>query len=291
MDLLSIEKESVYRRLRKNIIFPVHEVAKIASAWNISLDDIIEIDADQISFRARIWNYVNPSKGDLESMQKTIQRVDALKNIPDLEYLEVCNKMPRSLTSGFLYLRRFQMLRWMYQAANDEVLPFSKINLPPMVSKLSSDYYMYIKNLANTSYIWDFMLFNSVVGCIRYFNSIYLITDEEKELIKNDLQTLIDYMSEVASKGCWPETGNKVNLYISHINIDTNYSYFYSNEMKACIVHAFVKSELISYCPEMVEDFRAWMQLKKKSSVLISGADEKSRIEFFMKQRELIDTL
>jgi len=291
MDLLSIERESAYRRLRGEIIFPACELVKIALAWNISLDEVIGAESQQIIFRTRLLNYVNPSKDELERMEKVIQGLGTLRNIPDLEYLEVCNKLPRSLTSGFSYLRRFQLLEWMYQCTNEDVLPFSQIAFPPEVAKLSSDYYMYIKNLANTSFIWDYMLFDSVICSVRYFHSVDLITAEEKELIKNDLYALIDYMSEVAVKGCWLETGNKVNLYISHINIDTNYSYFYSETLKHCHVHVFVKSEITTNNPVIVEDFRNRMQSKKRSSVLISETNEKARIDFFKKQRQLVDKL
>jgi len=291
MDLLSIERESAYRRLRGEIMFPACELVKIALAWNISLDEIIGTESQQIIFKTRLLNFTNPSKEELETMQKLIQGLDALKNIPDLEYLEVCNKMPRSLTAGFPYLRRFQLLEWLYQCTNEEVLPFSQVDFPPEIAKLSSEYYMCVKNLTSVGYIWDYTLFDSVMCSIRYFHSIDLITDEEKELIRNDLYALLDYMSEVAIKGCWLETGNKVNLYISHINIDTNYSYYYSETVKICRVHAFVKNEIATDNPATVEDFRNWMQFKKRSSVLISETNEKARVEFFKKQRQLIDEL
>jgi len=291
MDLLSIERESAYRRLRGEIIFPACELVKIALEWNISLDEVIGADSQQIIFKVRQLDYTNPSKEELERLRRLIQRFDSLKDIPDLEYLEVCNKMPRSLDTGFAYLCKFQWLERVYQRVHDEVSPFSQISFSPEVVKLLSEYYMCIKNLAHVSFIWDYMLFNSIVCSIRYFHFIDLITDEEKEFIKNDLYTLIDYMSEVALKGCWPETGNKVCLYISHINIDTNYSYYYSETAKQQRVRTLMKNELTTENPSTVEDFRNWMQLKKRSSVLISETDEKARIEFFKKQRQLVDEL
>lgn len=291
MDLLSIERESAYRRLRGEIIFPAGELVKIALAWNISLDEVIGVDSQQVIFKTKLLNYIQSSEEEVESMQKIIQGLNFLTGIPDLEYLEACNKMPRSLTSGFPYLRRLQLLEWMYQFSNDEVLPFSQIAFLPEVAKLSSEYYMCIKNLAQVSFVWDYMIFNSVVCSIRYFHSIDLITNEEKEFIKNDLYALIDYMSEVAAKGHWLETGNKVNLYISHINIDANYSYYYSETVKICRVHAFVKNEISTSNPATVENFKNWMQLKKRSSVLISETNEKARIDFFKKQQQLVDEL
>jgi len=41
----------------------------------------------------------------------------------------------------------------------------------------------------------------------------------------------------------------------------------------------------------MIENFKAWMQMKKRTSIQISEVDERSRIEFFTTQRRLIETL
>ena len=291
MELLSLERESVYRRLRKEVIFPVHELIKIASAWNISLDEIIGVNSSQVSFKLHLWNYLDPSERELNDMQRVVQWVEAIKIFPDLEYMEVSNKLPRVLTSGFLYIHRFYLLRWLYQYVNKDVLPFSQIPYPEEIAKFSEDYYEVSKQVATTNFIWDSVIFNYLVQDIQFFHSIYLITNEEKKLIKKDLHALLNYVSEITSKGCWPETGNKVNLYISYINIDTNYNYYYSGEVKLCCVHAFGKNEIYTINPLVVEDFKGWMQSKKRATVQISQADEKSRIEFFMKQREVIDTL
>ncbi|MCL2728312.1 MAG: hypothetical protein FWD56_08020, partial [Bacteroidales bacterium] len=41
MEILPLEKESVYRRLRKDVYFSAEEVMQIAQAWGISLDNLI----------------------------------------------------------------------------------------------------------------------------------------------------------------------------------------------------------------------------------------------------------
>ena len=288
-DLLAIERESAYRRLRKEVIFPVDELVKIASAWNISLDEIADINHNHISFKVQLADYISPPATQLKHTQNIIR----VCNLPGMKYMEVSNKLPRSLASGFPYLARYQLLKWMYQFVKEEkrILPYSKIFFPAKMSGLVSEYYKAVKNIEDTTFVWDHALFEFLVLDIRYFHSIYLISDEEKELIKNELFSLLDYMSEVATKGCWPETGKKVNLYIASISIDTNYNYYYSDEFKVCRVHAFAKNEIYSRNPAMIEDFVEWMQLKKRASVKISEADEKSRIEFFMKQRKLIGEL
>ena len=291
MDLLSIEREAVYRRLRKIILFPAQELAKIAATWNISLDGIIGIDTHQTSFKGKFLHYLEPTEEDLKYMNKLLQDLSNAVNDPNMEYMEVSNELPLFLIARFPYLSRYYLLKWMYQFASNEVLPFSQVFFSEKVEEFSLTYHEDSKKLAKTIFIWDPMLFEFLVSNVRYFYSIYLITTEEKKLIKKDIYTLLDYMSEVATKGCWPETGKKVYLYISHINIETNYNYYYSEEAKLCSILAFANNEMHTIDSGVADNFRKWMLSKKRASVQISEADEKSRIAFFKKQRELIDRL
>jgi hypothetical protein len=73
--------------------------------------------------------------------------------------------------------------------------------------------------------------------------------------------------------------------------VNTNYSYIYTDNFKVCRIHAFNKYDIISYNLDMIEKFRTWMQMKKRTSILISEVDEKNRIAYFMKLRNLIESL
>lgn len=291
MDLLSIEREAVYRRLRNDVVFPVSEIVKIASAWHISLDNIMGINSNEISFKTQLWNFLNPSKEELDYMRYLNEDSEYVRNFPNMECMVISNKVPRMLISGFSYLSRFYLLKWMYQYTNEKTLPFSQLAFQKKIAELSSSYYMVAKTLGNVSIILDNNILSDLVSDIHYFQSIDLITDEEKELIKKDIFALLDYVSKVAEKGRWPETGNKVNLYISHLSIDTNYSYYYSDNIKFFCIHAFTMNEIWTSDSVMVENFRNWMQSKKRGSMQISEADERSRIGFFKKRRQLIESL
>jgi hypothetical protein len=169
---------------------------------------------------------------------------------------------------------------------------FSQISYPEKISQYLSDYYYILKELPRISLILDEKVFNALLCDIHYFHSIYWITDEDKEVLKNELYALIDYLSEIANKGCWSETGKNVSLYISQINIDSNYNYFhYDNETKVCSVQTFGENAIYSTDTLMTNKFRAWMQIQKRASVQISQSNEKNRIEFFKKQRLLVDAL
>ena len=292
MSLLKIEREAVYRRLRREVIFPSHEIIKLASAWNISLDETIGTNYDNISFHLKLINFINPSDEEYEFMQQLVEGYRSLQNFPNAELMDITNKIPRPLISNYYNLTKFFYLRWTYQYGFDEeIVPFSKINLSDKVFKLITEFTRVSKLIPNTYYIWDNNLFDYLANNIQYFYSINLMSDEDKELIKKDLQDLLDYMQEVAHWGRYPETQNKVTLYLSQLNIDTNYTYGYSPETCFCLINVFGKNELYTYNAEMGANFKYWMQLKKKNSIQISEVDERSRIEFFTKQKQLINSL
>jgi len=292
MNLLNIEREAVYRRLRKEVDFPAHEIVKIASTWDIPLDEITGSISDKVSFYFKHINFINPSDEEYEFMLQLVEGYRNLKNYPEAELMDITNKIPRPLISNFSNLTKFFYLGWTYQYGIDEdIAPFAKIDLSDKVIKLITEFTRVSKLIPNTNYIWDKNLFSYLTTNIHYFRSINLITDEDKELIKKDLFDLLEYMLDVAHKGRYPETQNKVNLYISQLNIDTNYTYGYSPETCFCLINVFGKNELYTYQAKMGANFMQWMQLKKKNSIQISEVDEKSRIEFFSKQQQLIECL
>jgi len=293
MDLLSIEREAVYRRLRKDVTFSINEIVKIAYEWNISLDRITGLNLGQIPFFIQPMNYIDPSEQELKVLRQIIQNINLLKDFPETEFMDICNKLPRKLLAGYKYLNQFYLFKWNYEYGEDkgENIPFSQTIISDEKIKLDEEYYQAIKQVPNSSFVWDRQIFDYLINDILYFHSIQMISDEDKKLIKNDLSELLDYMLDVANKGYYPESQHKVNLYISQLNVNTNYSYTFTPNVNICFIHVFEKFELYSITSDMVENFRTWMQLKKRTSIQISEVDERSRIAFFAKQRQLLDKL
>jgi len=292
MELLSIERESVYRRLRKDVAFHILEIVKISTEWNISLDKISALNTDHVPFQMRKIDYMNSSEQEALFLQNVIQGIDRLKDVPETEFMDVCNKLPRPLYASFSALHKFYFFKWKYLYGDDKmVTPYNKIAISENNLMLAEMYSQAIKQVPNTSFVLDRKLFENLAHDLRYFHSIRLITDAELAIIKHDVLDLLEYLNEAATKGCYPETGNRFNLYISQLCIDTNYSYVYTPDAKISFVHVFDKYEIYTFDEDMVGNFRMWMHLKKKSSTQISEVDEKSRIEFFDRQRQLIEKL
>ena len=295
MDLLLIERESAYRRLRKQIMFTVHELVKISSAWNISLDGTVGTMLSKVSFQMHPVNFLMPSEEDMKYLRKRSREFEQLKEDSYSEYILVCNYVTRSLSTGFANLFKFDLFKWTYEYCNTSNeksnMMFSDIVILESITQGAANYSKCMKYITNTTYILDSTVFENYIDDIRFFHSIFLITDEDKKLLKKELHALLDYLLDVANNGCFPETKKKVHLYISKLHINTNYSYFHSARREVCRIHSFNMYDNITYDVEMLGNFKQWLQKKKRTCILVSEADERSRIEFIMKQRELIDGL
>jgi hypothetical protein len=290
-ELLCIERPAVYRRIRSDVPFTANEVAIMAAKWNISLDDLVGIYSGQVAFQMSPINYYQPSTQDIINLINVTDRLNELKDMTNSEYFVVCNNLARSLSAGFRTLYKFNVFKWGYEFSNEPNIPFANIVIPQEIQDIVTSYSRNMKDMGTTSIILDHFLFDNLVREILFFHSIMLITDEEKEMLKQDLIALMNYLLEIANTGAFPETKNKVYLYISTLNVNTNYSYMITDKFRVCRIHAFNKYDIMSYNPEMVENFKLWMHMKKRTSVLISEVDEQSRVAFFLKLQSLIESL
>ncbi|MDR0863784.1 MAG: hypothetical protein LBO74_02475 [Candidatus Symbiothrix sp.] len=292
MDLLSLEREAIYRRLRKDVLFTVYEVATIARAWNISLDSLLNTSEENPAFQLELLRSVNPTDNDFRVMNNFVDSLLSLKQDPNAEYIEACNILPMVLLSGFPQLIKFYTFAWMYRyGGENSSCSFTQTVPSEKVMEWERIHYKNLVNIPHVQFIWDAKIFQYLINEIKYYASIYLITPEEEDLIKQDILAFLDYMEEVSRKGHFPETNNKVNLYISKTNIDTGYACYCSDKIKASKIRTFIMNVTVSRDSRLFNDQRKWLHLKKRAAIQISGADEKQRIDFFRQQRQLVDSL
>ena len=156
MDLLYLEREATYRRLRKDVAFTAHEIATIANALNISLDSIIGVNSGKIPFQMLPINYLNPSPKEFANLQKRVKMLEHLQTAPSSEYMEVCSRFPRPLHIGFSALYRLLIFYWAYQYHTDESQKqFSKVIISDNIKEEFDRYKKLSVHVKDTSFILD----------------------------------------------------------------------------------------------------------------------------------------
>ena len=291
-DILVIDKDAVYRRLRGEVNFSFTEMALIAKNLGISLDNIARIENFQTKpSTVNISRQVNPTELDYEMFEGHVNLLKSIKDEPDTKIMEAANIFPHYLYQDFDYLTRFYRFRWNQASKYGNLRPFHETIEPERLRKLQYDTGTYSRHIKSTLYVLDHLIFQRLVTNIRYFARIHLIRADDVALIKKDLMAFVDYLENIAVKGKYEDTGNEVSIYISDINFETNYSCLKTKNITLTLFRIFILNAVVSFDGEIFNETSAWIYALQRMSTMISVSGEKVRSIYFETQRKAIDTL
>ena len=291
-DLLGIDKDAVYRRLRGDVNFSFTEMAVIAKMTGISLDKIARLE----NFQSRpaqmnFSNQISPTAVDYEMFEGHVNLLKSIIDDPDTVIMEASNIIPHYLYQDYEYLTRYHMFRWNHAGIHGEVLPYHEISITERVRDLQIQNCAYARHIESTVYVWDNMLFQRLVTNIKYFAKVRLIKEEDVALLKNDLTSFLDNLERVAAKGKHEDTGKKVSIFISDVTSDTNYSCLKTKDIHLTLLRAFILNAIVTFDVEVYNYASAWIQSLQRKATLISVSGEKMRAMYFDAQREIVQTL
>lgn len=294
IDLLFIEKEAVYRRLRGEVPFTFAEIALITRKLNISLDSILEVVPTYRGQSYRLYgqDFFNLTEVDLTMSRDYVASIRAASRNEYSEFGFAASIIPMHFSVRFQLIFRLYMLKWMYQFGGNPnlTLPYGKIEIEEKLREIHLQYLKEIETIKYTYFIWDELLIFYITNDIKYFNSIQLISNEEVALIKEELSSFLTYLERLSYTGKY-DTGNAVEVYVSNLNFETTYSYLTSNNFALAMISTFTLSAGTSLEPEACENMRMWLHSLKRTSTLISTCSEIDRATFFRKQREYLDRI
>ena len=287
-EILFMEKGAIYRRLRGEVPFSFYEVVCIAEKLNIAINHLVYSDSPNSNrSELTIVEYANLNEKVLNDYMSFIVLV---KNDPQSEFAESANVLPVSIFTGFKSLSKFFMFKYQYLFGGAEHrIAYSDFVVPEKIQRIFQSFFDESKHFANTVYVWDNMIFRYLVTDLKFFFSINLISEKDLQFIKTDLFAFLDYIEEIAINGCFEETGNPVSLYISDINFNTNYCCLKINDVHISHIKSFMLNSAQSFDKSSYRKINDWIHSLKRSSTLISQSGTVYRLDFFEKQRMMID--
>lgn len=294
VDLLCIEKEAVYRRLRGEVAFTFTEIALVANEFGISLDNIISssLSAKSRPFQLKMVNYFDPTEIDYEMMYQYLGILKEGRDDPDSELFDCTNTLPPSFYTGYRDIERLHLLKSIYQSGNtNNIKSFSEVVYAPRTERYIRENAKEIKHIKSAYFIFDPLVFQYLVNDIAYFKSINIISEEESHQLKNELLKLLRDMEVLAATGTDKDTGNRVSMYIASINFDLGMWYLDINNYHISLLKAFVLNNFSSLDEESFNIVKVRINAILRSSTMISVSGERQRKVFFEKQRDIINTI
>lgn len=292
MDTLYIGKEAVYRRLRGEVPFTFTEASIISNSLGVSLDRVSGANSTRNAlFGLDVIDHNHPVETYYSNIENSLQIFKAVKDEPSVEWFAASNIIPKLFYMQYDNLSRFLLYKWMYQHEKiNNVKYFSQFELPDTVKEIQKEYVKIRREIASSNFIWDNMMFLSLVNDIKYFANINLITKEEVLILKDEILALIDYLEDLAAKGFHKKEKN-VRIYVSNINFEASYEYMEADNFKFSTVRLYSINGISTADQEVFEYHKAWIHSLRKYSTLISISGEMQRIQFFEKQRGYMSML
>lgn len=292
--LLDMDKVSIYRRLRGTVRFTVDEIGLLAHKFNISIDNLL---GEQPEGRYKSWKMDLPlvitGQGfDYESMEQNIPILQQWNQEKVSETGGAIGFLTRHFYMKYPELSRFMLFRWAhYYSDIDPSVKFDDVELPERLSKLFSDHIAEYRKVKHTFYIWDCNIIRNLINEIKYFQSMSLLSERAKQLLKEDICQFLNDCEIMASTGKFMNTDNTFDLYISPIHIETSHVYMRFGNNWVYTVEVYGIRSFITFKPHVCEEMSIRINQLKRASTLISQSAEKERILFFKKQCELVENL
>ena len=291
-DLLAIDKDAVYRRLRGDVNFSFIEMATIAKKLGISLDSIVEIESLQSRpAQVLITKHVKPADLDYRMCRDYVNIFKYIKDEPKTKIIESGNLIPHYLFYDYDYITRFYMFCWDQASSVGNSLPFHEIIIPEKFRIIQKECCLYSRYVKSTLYVWDSMIFQYLVDNIKFFARVGLIKEIDVSLIKYDLMEFVEAIEKLTTLGKHDDTGNNVSIYISDIRVETNYSCIESKNLHISLIKTFLLNTSTALDTEVYKEVTSWIRYLQRMSTLISVSGEKLRTSFFDTQRKIINTL
>ena len=284
MDTLFMEKGAIYRRLRGEVPFTFYETVNIAEKLELSLNNLIDNKTDWID------SFVLDLTGvDMKKWHDYIALINMAKKDPQSTFAVSSNLLPANIYAKYESLYKFYVYKYLYLLGGTENrTTFNKYIIPEELKQIYHSYYSESKYFAKTYLICDHLMINNLMTDLHYFSGIHLLCRDDVQQIKDDLLDFLDYFEEMALNGCFDETENPVEIYISDVNLDATYTYLQINNMYTSLVRTFMINAVVARDRPSFERIKNWVQSLIKSSTLISRSGAAFRADYFEKQRKMV---
>jgi len=289
VEILPLNREAIYRRLRQEVPFTLEEIVTIVKEFNISLDSLLRTDV-RIPFRLQSNEGKDAMETDYSVFEKYLQAIKDVAADSKGEISFIMNFLPLPLYNTVNFVCRFYYFKWQYYSIPDNrTKPYHEILLPDRLIQIVEDIFVHTKNVKTGYYVLGERVFQNFVNDVIYFNSIKLISDEDLLHIKDELHHFINYLEVIATKGFVENHLNEVGIYISDTNIDTSYSYA---DLKSSLRFAFICpfnfNSVLTFDEKILDTMKYQIRSRIRTSSLLSVTGERLRTEYFESQRKVV---
>ena len=299
-DLLSISKDSAYRRLRGEKSLDIREIQILANHYNLSLDSILNTNNNVLTFNTQIIDVNGFTLKDwLSNVLNLLGMVSQMEN-SQLSYF--ARDLPIFHFFLFPELAAFKLFFWYKTYLNVEEIEGIDLdldNLPDMVAELIPITERIWQAYASTpsEEIWTRETVNIHLKQVLYYYEAGIFKNSSQVLlILEQYQNVIDIIQREARQGTKfinPHqdaiAGKSFNLYYNEVSMGDNSILFKMGDKKMAFITSSIKIFMNNANPVFCDQMDSYHSNFKRKSTLLSKTSEKERLKLFSDIRATIE--
>lgn len=296
-DILDISNDSAYRRIRGEKYIDLDEIKKLSHHFNVSLDQIFNLQSNTIVFHGKLNSYEN-NRFELW-LEDVLRQLELVYSHKHRHIYFLVKDMPPFYHLYHPELASFKFFFWMKSILHDE-------NLKGVRFDLEASYYQQYKGLCTkilqlynqipTTEIWNVEGINTTLRQIELYQEMGIIKSRaETNRLYECMLEVVDHLEKMAEKGCKfalnqepPKGAPEYRLFVNEFIIGDN---TFMAELDSVRI-TYLNHSVLYFLGSMDLNFNNAMfgnldNLTKKST-LISNIGEKERNQFFNKLRKKV---
>ena len=299
-ELLGINPDAAYRRMRCTTELSFNEIQKICIHFNISFDSVINYRGRLVPFQ---FNGMFQDKFSIIGYLSNIEQ--ELKMLAGLEdnngrITMTATDLPYFRQFGFKSLSRFKLFFWQRSVLNLDEYSARKFDADESLGEyedITDRIYQSYHGIPSVE-VWAPETLDSTIKQIQYYLESGLFVDRSSAYqVCDDIDALLTKLEGEAQSGRKRIIADQdlisstFEMYQSDIFLSNNCIQAVKDGRTYTYVSFNSFNSLMSYSPHFSDECNRWIEQIRSKSILLSEVSEKLRYQFFKSLRSKLDNL
>jgi transcriptional regulator with XRE-family HTH domain len=287
-ELLTISRDSAYRRIRGETVLSLEEVKKLCDKFGVSLDALLSPSTSTSLFHHRalssgytLEQWLNSVGGNLEYVNGFNQKemIFAARDMPIFHHF----RLPE--------LSAFKMFFWLKTVIKDPNYinqSFQQDAIPKEILQAAHKLWKLYATVPSVE-IWSDEAINETINQIEFYSECrFFANKKEAAKLCDRLVELIHLIKNEAADGK-KTSGEAFRLFENEILIADNTVFARMDNMRIVYINYNTLNLLTTHQESFCDRTEKYLDNLTKNSTLISTSAEKERNKFFNKMKERIE--
>jgi len=287
-ELLSISRDSAYRRIRGETVLSLDEVKKLFDQYELSIDAMLSPESNMVLINHQATDFDYSLS---EWLKMLIHNLELAKSSKELELILAEKDIPVFRYFLFPELASFKLFVWLKSIIKDVNYENQLFSLDVLPKELlaqaarASHIYSSIPSIE----IWSDEAIHSTLKQIEFYHECeYFAQPDIASQLYDRLLEFVNYIKSEAAVGKKSD-GGSFSLYHNEILIPDNTIYGKIQNQRVVFINYNLMDFLSTHQESFCDKTEIYMNNLIKNSALISTIAEKERNRFFNKMEEKIE--